>query len=106
MTEFRIDRENVSFWLRVKPRANRERLAMDSSGDLRLELHAPAAEGRANEACIRFFACGLQVPQAYVVIISGEKSRRKLLRVTGMSPEESIARIKALATNSGGGKKI
>ena len=38
-----------------------------------------------------FFARALRLPQACVVILSGQKARRKLLRVTGRSAEESIA---------------
>jgi len=95
--EFQIERENVSFWLKVKPRATRERLEIDSSGELRLELHAPPAEGRANEACIQFFARALRLPQACVVILSGHKSRRKLIRITGRSAQETVSQLKKLA---------
>jgi hypothetical protein len=95
--DFRIERENVSFWVKVKPRSARERLAVDSTGDFRLELHAPPAEGQANEACVQFFARTLRLPQACVVILSGQKSRRKLIRITGRSAEETIGQLKALA---------
>ena len=101
MPEFQIERENVSFWLRVKPRAARERLTVDASSELRLELHAPATEGQANEACVYFFSRALHLPQAYVVILSGYKARRKLLRVTGRSALETIAQINALTAESG-----
>jgi hypothetical protein len=97
MLEFQIERQNVSFWLRVKPRAARERLTVDASGELRLELHAPPTEGQANEACVHFFARALRLPQACVVILSGQKARRKLLRVTGRSAEETVAQLNALA---------
>lgn len=95
--DFHIERENVTFWLRVKPRAARERFAMDSAGELRLELHAPASEGRANEACVLFLARSLKLPQACVVILSGHKSRRKLIRITGRSAAETVSAIKRLA---------
>jgi len=36
----------------------------------------------------------LRLPQACVVILSGQKARRKLVRVTGRSAEESITQIK------------
>ncbi len=98
MPEFKVEGENVSFWLRVKPRATRERLTVDTAGELRLELHAPATEGQANEACVRFMARALRLPQASVAIVSGYKARRKLLRVTGRSAQETIAQItKAVA---------
>lgn len=72
---------------------------MGASGDLRLEVHAPATEGQANEACVHFFARVLRLPRACVVILSGQKARRKLLRVTGRSAEESIAQINKVVTS-------
>jgi hypothetical protein len=97
MPEFKINQETVSFWLKVKPHSARERLAYDSSGELRLELHAPPREGEANESCVYFFARTLRLPQACVAIVSGRRSRRKLIRITGRSAEETVAVIKALA---------
>jgi len=97
--EFKIERENVSFWLRVKPRSSHERLTVDASGELRLELHAPATEGQANDACVQFFARALRLPQACVAILSGQKGRRKLIRVTGRSAEESINQIRNAVTS-------
>ena len=91
----------MTFWLHVKPRASRERLSLDAAGELRLELHAPATQGQANEACIHFLARALRLPQACVVILSGHKARRKLLRVTGRSAEETMAQIRGLAQATG-----
>jgi len=78
---------------------------VDASGDLRLELHAPATEGQANEACVHFFARALRLPQACVVILSGQKARRKLLRVTGRSAEESLTQLKTLVDVPADGRK-
>ncbi|HET7840460.1 MAG TPA: DUF167 domain-containing protein [Terriglobia bacterium] len=97
MPEFQIDGNHVTFWLKVKPRSSRERLTADSSGELRLETHAPPAEGEANEACARFLARELRLPQACVVILAGQKARRKLIRVTGHSPADVVSKISALA---------
>jgi uncharacterized protein (TIGR00251 family) len=97
MPEFKIERENVSFWLRVKPRSTHERLTVDALGALCLELHAAPTEGQANDACVHFFAKALRVPQACVVILSGHKARRKLIRVTGRSAEENVTQITKLA---------
>jgi uncharacterized protein (TIGR00251 family) len=98
MPDFKVEQETVSFWLKVKPRSARERLAYDSAGELRLELHAPPTEGEANEACVYFFARALRLPQACVNLISGGRSRRKLIRITGRSAKETVAGIKALAS--------
>lgn len=101
-TDFRIEGASVSFWLRVKPRAARERLSVGPSGEFLLEVHAPPSEGEANGACIRFLARALRLPQACVVILSGERSRRKRIRITGRSAEETVAEIRKLARHSRG----
>jgi uncharacterized protein len=99
MPEFKTEGDRLSFWLRVKPRAARERLTVDASGELRLELHAPPTEGQANEACIQFFARMLRVSRACVTIASGQKARRKLLRISGRPPADCIEKIKAAVTS-------
>jgi len=81
----------------VKPRSARERLAYDSNGELRLELHAPPSEGEANQACVYFLARALRLPQSCVAIVSGQRSRRKLIRIAGRSAKETIAAIEAVS---------
>ena len=99
MPEFKVEGEAVTFWLRVKPRAAHERLTLDAGGELRLELHAPPADGEANEACIKFLARTLRLPQSCVEIVSGHKARRKLLRVSGRQAEQNVEQInKAVAS--------
>jgi len=93
---FNVDGDTVSFWLKVKPRSARERLAYDSNGDLRLELHAPPNEGEANQACVYFLARALRLPQACVTIVSGLRSRRKLIRIAGRPAKETISAIEAM----------
>lgn len=80
---FRVERGSLTFWLRVKPRSSRERLSVDSSGEPRLELHAAPTEGQANVVCIKFLARLLRVPRSGIEIVTGENSRRKLVRVRG-----------------------
>ena len=99
MPDFKVEGEAVTFWLRVKPRAARERLTLDAAGELRLELHAPPADGAANEACIKFFAHALRLPQSCVEIVSGHKARRKLMRVSGRPAEQNIEQIKKAVTS-------
>jgi uncharacterized protein (TIGR00251 family) len=51
---------------------------------LKLALAAPPVEGRANEACIAFFAKFLNVRRSSVTIAAGESSRQKLIRIAGV----------------------
>ena len=60
---------------------------------LKLSLTTPPVDGRANQACIEFFAKLLKVPQSSVTIASGQSSRNKVLRVAGLTAEQVRARL-------------
>src|SRR4051812_41488749 len=74
--------------IRVVPNARANRIEQAEDGTLRLRLHAPAVEGKANEAVRRFIAERLSAPRHTVQILSGEHSRSKVIAVEGWRPEE------------------
>jgi len=94
---YKVEGGTVSFWLRVKPRSARQRLAYDAKGEFRLELHAPPTNGEANQACVHFLARALRLPPSCVTIVSGERSRRKLIRIAARSAEVTISALEELA---------
>jgi len=83
----------VSFAIKVHPRAKKNAISGEAADALKLSLTAPPIDGRANEACIEFFANLLDVPRSSVTIASGETSRRKVIRVAGLSPDEVRKRL-------------
>jgi len=78
----------VTFAIQVHPRAKKNAFTGEVGDALKISLTAPPADGRANEACIEFFAKLLKVPQSSVTIASGQTGRRKVIRVAGLSAEE------------------
>ena len=68
-------------------------VAGELGDSLKLSLTAPPVEGRANEACINFLANLLKVPRSSVTIASGQNSRRKVIRVSGLSADEVQKRL-------------
>jgi uncharacterized protein len=76
------------FAVKVHPRAKKNAITGELGEALKVSLTAPAAEGRANEACIDFFANLLKVPRSSVTIASGQSSHKKIIRIAGMSAEE------------------
>lgn len=77
--------DSVTFSVKVHPRARRERIAGVLGNALKLEITAPAAEGKANAACVQFFADLLKVPRSSVTIAAGNTGRNKVIRVAGLS---------------------
>lgn len=86
--------DGVSFAVRVQPRARRNAIVGELGDALKIALTSPPVDGRANEACVEFFAELLDVPRSSVAIASGQSSRNKVVRVTGISAEEVRQRLK------------
>jgi uncharacterized protein (TIGR00251 family) len=79
----------MTFAVKVHPRARRNAIIGELGGVLKLSLTSQPIEGRANEACIEFFAKPLKVPRSSVTIASGQSSRRKIIRVAGCLRQRS-----------------
>jgi uncharacterized protein (TIGR00251 family) len=83
----------ATFAIRVQPRATRNAIAGEMGDALKLALTAPPVEGKANEACVEFLANLLKVPRSSVTIASGESSRNKVIRITGLSAGQVEQRL-------------
>ena len=77
--------DGITISVRVHPKARREGISGFIGDTIKLELTAPPIDGRANEACIRFFAVFLKVPRSSVTIAAGTNNRNKVIRVTGVT---------------------
>ena len=73
----------------VQPNASRTEIAGLVEGALKIRLHAPPVDGKANEALTQFIAERLKVAKRDVTVSRGHGSRQKLLEVrTGMTLEQ------------------
>jgi uncharacterized protein len=79
--------------VRVQPRASRDAIVGWRADALRLAVTAPPVEGEANEAARRLLARALGVAPSAVRVVSGERSRDKLVRVEGMTGAELRSRL-------------
>ena len=78
----------ATFPVRVQPRAARTAITGTVGNALKLSLSAPPVEGRANLAVAEFFAEVFSVPRSAVQVVSGERSRNKVIRIAGRSGAE------------------
>jgi uncharacterized protein (TIGR00251 family) len=67
-------------------------LKASSPDEWKLFLTAPPVDGKANEACIDFFARQLRIPRSRIRIISGQSSRQKLVELEGIE-ERAVKEI-------------
>ncbi len=81
MIPIRDTPSGATFQIKVQPRARKNAITGEIGDALKIALTAPPVEGRANEACIAFFAELLNVARSSVTIAAGESSRNKLIRI-------------------------
>jgi uncharacterized protein (TIGR00251 family) len=78
----------VTFAIKVHPRAKKNAITGELGDALKVSLTTPPIEGRANQACIEFFAKLLNVPRSSVTIASGQIRRNKVIRVRGLTAQQ------------------
>lgn len=83
----------ATFSVKVHPRAKKNSITGEIGDALKVALTAPPVEGRANEACIDFFAGILDVPRSSVTIAAGQNSRNKVIRVGGLTAQQIRQRL-------------
>lgn len=79
--------------LKTIPNAPRDQVAGWLGDALKVKVHAPALDGRANEALLEFLADELGLPKRAVTLIRGDKSRHKVVRLDGLTLAEVKARL-------------
>jgi hypothetical protein len=83
----------VTFAIKVHPRAKKNAITGEVGNALKVALTAPPVDGKANEACIEFFANILKVSRSSVTIAAGLSSRNKVVRVTGLKADTVRERL-------------
>jgi hypothetical protein len=83
----------ATFAVGVHPRAKKNAITGEAGDALKLSLTAPPIDGKANQACIEFFAKLLKLPRSSVTIAAGQTSRNKVIHVAGMTAEQVRERL-------------
>ena len=83
----------VTFAVKIHPRAKKNAITGELGDALKVSLTAPPIDGRANEACIDFFAKLLKLPRSSVTIASGHSSRNKIILVAGLTAQQLRDRL-------------
>jgi len=66
--------------IRVIPNAKQNKL-VEEAGRIKIYLNSPPVEGKANKALVEFLAEHYNTKRSRIKIISGEKSRNKIVEI-------------------------
>ena len=83
--------------VQVVPNAKIDSVVGEHGGAIKIKLRAPAVEGKANAALIRFLAEHLKLPRRAIVLEGGHRSRDKLIRIDELGEDD--VRRQLLAKN-------
>ena len=84
--------DGIKLNIKVIPNASKCEVVGFIDNVLKIRLDVPPVDGKANEKCIKFLSKLLDVPKTSISIVSGEKSRTKVIFIKG-NPEELNAKI-------------
>ncbi len=91
----RAAKDGVTLAVRAQPGAKKTAIngiyGEGAQAQLKIAVHAPPVEGRANEALIAFLAATFEVPKSSVELLSGEISRSKVFLLHGLTLERAQA---------------
>ncbi len=83
LSYLRTDKEGgVIVDIHVVPNAARTQADGLHDGALRVRLHAPPVDGKANLALITWLALRLKVAKSQISLVRGQTSKRKQLRIS------------------------
>ena len=70
--------------LKIIPNAPRNEIVGWLGAALKVKVHAPALEGRANDELLDFLAEKLGLHRRALTLLRGDKSRQKVVQITGL----------------------
>ena len=83
----------MRFWIRVTPNSKRPGVGGTWDGPagpaLRVNVAAPAVDGKANKAVLAALAAALELRRGQIDIVQGDTSRTKLIEVPASSETEA-----------------
>ena len=80
----------VTLTLHIQPGAKKTEIVGLHGDALKIRLHAPPVDGKANAALIEFLAETLGLPRSAITLKSGQTARRKVVAAEGINTENTL----------------
>lgn len=89
----REESDGVLLSVKAQPRASKNEISEPIGDELKIRLTAPPVDAAANEALIELLAETLDCPRNRIELVRGHKSRHKILKLHGLTPEAVLEAI-------------
>jgi uncharacterized protein (TIGR00251 family) len=83
--KFHNSKAGSAIHIRVQPKSSKNEISeILDDGTIKIRLTAPAYEGKANQALIKFLSDLIGVPPSDIEIVAGQKNKDKLVTITNI----------------------
>jgi len=91
----RLQPDGTLLSVKLQPRASANEIVLHggTGNELRIRVSAPPVDAAANEALIRLLAERLDCARGRIELLRGYKSRHKLVKLHGFTPEDILKRL-------------
>ncbi len=79
--------------VKLQPRASANEICAPVGDELKIKVTAPPVDAAANQALVELLAGRLDCSRGRVELIRGNKSRHKVVKLHGFSPEEALQKL-------------
>jgi len=86
--------EDILLKIYLQPKSYKNEVVGPYRDGIKVKVTAPPIEGKANEALIRFLTKEFGIPLSSMTIFKGLRSREKTLRISGISNQELLKKLK------------
>lgn len=85
MIRFTEKDDYLIFAVRVIPKSSKSEIVGEMGGALKIKINAPPVDGAANAELIKVLARRLKISKSAVEITSGQTSKHKQVRISGIN---------------------
>ena len=85
--------EGTLLSVKLQPRASINEIGEPLGAELRIKVTAPPVDAAANEALIKLLAGQLDCARGCVELVRGHKSRHKIVKLHGFTPEAALRKL-------------
>ena len=78
---FKVENQIVELKIYAKPNAKKTGLLKINDNELQISIHAKPQDGEANKELINFISKQFKIPKTKIILLRGENSRHKQLRM-------------------------
>ncbi len=93
----RVAIDEVIIEISARPGASRSGVAGASGGRLIVAVNSRPEKGKANDELIESLAREVRVPRSAILIVRGETSRRKTIRIVTHEPARVASRLRQIS---------